>query len=225
MNCCHDCEDSRSVFGPERAEADLRRYQRKGPDPSTRLILEELRRLPLEGTIVLDVGGGIGVLGLELMAAGTQRVVEVEASNASLKVSQQQFAERGWGDRLHAVLGDFAKLGERTEIADLVTLDRVVCCYPNYEALLGRACGHARRALALSFPRNRWYVRASIMLENLWRRLTGNSFRAFVHSPTRLAAVVEGSGLRRVAQRGTLFWEVEVYHRLNGMEALSRRSS
>ena len=84
MNCCHHCEDSKGVFGPDRAEADLRRYRRKGPDPSTRLILEELRRLPLEGTTVLDVGGGIGVLGLELMAAGAQRVVEVEASNASL---------------------------------------------------------------------------------------------------------------------------------------------
>lgn len=213
MNCCLHCEDSRSVFGPDRAEADLRRYCRKGPDPSTRLILEELRRLPIEGTTVLDVGGGIGVLGLELMAAGAQRVVVVEASNASLEVSRQQFSERGWGDRLQAVLGDFATLGERTEVADLVTLDRVVCCYPDYEALLGRACDHAGKVLALSFPRNRWYVRASITLENLWRRLRGNSFRAFVHSPSRLAAVMERSGLRRVAERGTPLWVVEVYHR------------
>ena len=213
MNCCLHCEDSRSIFGPDRARADLRRYRRKGPDPSTRLILEELRRLPLEGTTVLDVGGGIGVLGLELLAAGAQRIVEVEASNAALQVSQQQFSERGWGDRVRAVLGDFATLGERTEVADLVTLDRVVCCYPDYEALLGRACDHARKVLALSFPRNRWYVRGSIMLENLWRRLTGNSFRAFVHSPERLAAVMEGSGLRRVAQRGTAVWLVEVYRR------------
>lgn len=216
MNCCHHCEDSKGVFGPERAEADLRRYRQKGPDPSTRLILEELRRLPLDGTTVLDVGGGIGVLGLELMAAGAQRVVEVEASHASLKVSQQQFADRGWGNRLQAVLGDFAMLGERTEVADLVTLDRVVCCYPDYEALLGRACDHARKVLALSFPRNRWYVRASIALENLWRHVTGNSFRAFVHSPSRLSAVMERSGLRRVAQRGTPFWVVEVFHREEG---------
>lgn len=216
MNCSLHCEDSRSVFGPDRAAADLRRYRRRGPDPSTRLILEELRRLPLEGTTVLDVGGGIGVLGLELMAAGAQRVVEVEASNAFLEVSQQQFSERGWGNRLQAVLGDFATLGERTEVADLVTLDRVVCCYPDYEVLLGRACDHARKVLALSFPRNRWYVRASIALENLWRRLRGSSFRAFVHSPRRLAVVMERSGLQRVAERGTPFWVVEVFHREEG---------
>lgn len=213
MNCCLDCEDTRRVFGPDRAEADLRRYRRKGPDPSTRLMLEELRRMPLEGTTLLDVGGGIGVLGLELLAAGTRRVVQVEASNAYLEVSQRQFKERGWGDRILAVSGDFAALGEGTDVADLVTLDRVVCCYPNYEALLGRACDHARKVLALSFPRNRWYVRATITLENLWRRLTGSSFRAFVHSPRRLAAVMERSGLRRVAQRGTAVWVVEVYRR------------
>ena len=213
MNCCPHCEDARGVFCPERAEADLRRYRRKGPDPSTRLMLEELRRLPLEGTTLLDVGGGIGVLGLELLAAGAHRVVQVEASDAYLEVSQRQFKERGWGDRVQAVAGDFAALGEQADVVDLVTLDRVVCCYPNYEALLGRACNHAGKVLALSFPRNRWYVRASISLENLWRRLRGSSFRAFVHPPRRLAAVMECSGLRRVAQRGTAFWVVEVYHR------------
>lgn len=162
---------------------------------------------------MLDVGGGIGVLGLELMAAGAHGVIEVEASNAFLEMSRQQFSDRGWEDRMQAVLGDFATLGEQTEAVELVTLDRVVCCYPDYEALLSRACEHARKVLALSFPRNRWYVRAIILLDNLWRRLTGNSFRAFVHSPERLTALIEGAGLRRVAQRGTAVWQVEVYRR------------
>ena len=213
MNCCLHCEDSKRQFGSNRAQADLRRYRRNGPDQSTRLLLEELHRLPLEGKTLLDVGGGIGVLGLELMAAGVGKVVEIEASDAYLQVSERQFRERGWGDRMRSVSGDFATLSERTDVADLVTLDRVVCCYPNYEVLLRRACDHARKALALSFPRNRWYVRASVTLENLWRRLTGNPFHVFVHLPRRMEAVMESSGLRRVAQRGTAFWVVEVYHR------------
>ncbi len=213
MNCCLRCEDDGRVFGPDRAEADLRRYRRKGPDPSTRLILEELRRLPIQGKTLLDVGGGIGVLGLELLASGAGRVVQVEASSAYLEVSQRQFMERGWTDRWQPVHADFAALGEPSYAADVVTLDRVVCCYPDYKALLGRACARAANVLALSFPRDRWYVRASIALENLWRSVTRNSFRAFVHSPERLAAMMEQSGLRRVAQRGTGMWVVEIYRR------------
>lgn len=63
MDCCAHCAATEQVIGPKTAEADLRRYRRRGPDPSTCLILEELRRLPLAGVSLLDVGGGIGVSG------------------------------------------------------------------------------------------------------------------------------------------------------------------
>jgi len=94
-----------------------------------------------------------------------------------------------------------------------VALDRVVCCYPDAEALLHGAASRARRLLAFSYPRDRWYVRAFIALENFWRRLRGNPFRAFVHRPQRMGAVVEAAGLVRTARRGTLAWVVDVYHR------------
>lgn len=213
MDCCAHCAATEKLFGPKTAEADLRRYRRKGPDPSTRLILEELRRLPLAGASLLDVGGGIGVLGLELIAAGVHTVVQVDASPAYLAASQRQFAERGWSDRLRAVPGDFAAITEPLDSAELVTLDRVVCCYPEYERLLERASSLARDVLALSYPRDRWYVRVVIWLENLWRRITRSAFRAFVHSPARMARVLERAGLQSVARRTTAIWAVEVYRR------------
>jgi len=213
MDCGAHCAATERVFGPKTAEADLRRYRRKGPDPSTRLLLEELRRLPLAGVSLLDVGGGIGVLGLELIAAGVHTVVQVDASPAYLAASQRQFAERGWSNRLRAVSGDFAALSEPLASAELVTLDRVVCCYPEYERLLGRASCLARDVLALSYPRDRWYVRVVILLENLWHRITRSAFRAFVHSPARMALVLERAGLQRVARRATAIWAVEVYRR------------
>ena len=213
MDCCAHCAATGLLFSPKVAESDLRRYRRKGPDPTTRLILEELRRQPLEGASLLDVGGGIGVLGLELARAGIRRVVQVDASPAYLAVVRRQFDERGWADRLETVAGDFATFREPPAPADLVTLDRVVCCYPDYGSLLGRAAASARGVLALSYPRDRWYVRAEFALENLWRLILRNAFRSFVHPPARLAAVINGAGLRRVAQRGNAFWAVELYRR------------
>jgi 2-polyprenyl-3-methyl-5-hydroxy-6-metoxy-1,4-benzoquinol methylase len=213
MDCCAHCAAIGSTFDPEVAERDLRRYRRKGPDPSTRLILEELRRQPLDGAHLLDVGGGIGVLGLELLAAGIGRVLQVDASPAYLAVAGRQFAERGWAERVTLVAGDFVALAEPPEPADVVTLDRVVCCYPDYDALLARAAGCARSVLALSYPRDRWYVRWVLGLENLWRRITRNSFRSFVHPPARIAAVIERSALRRVARRSNAIWVMDLYRR------------
>jgi SAM-dependent methyltransferase len=213
MDCCAHCAATDELFSTQIAERDLRRFQKRGPDPSSRLILEGLRAERLADTSHLDVGGGIGVLGLELVAAGVRQVVHVDASAAYLATARRRFVERGHGDRLHTVRGDFATLAEPLEPADIVTLDRVVCCYPDYERLLSRAAACARSVLALSYPQGRWYVRAVLVLENLWRRITRSAFRAYVHPPERIAAVLERSGLRRVERRGTLMWAVDLYRR------------
>ncbi len=95
----------------------------------------------------------------------------------------------------------------------MVTLDRVVCCYPDAEALLQKAAGRARQLLAFTYPRDRWYVRTLIVLENLWMRITGKEFRAFVHTPDRMGAVLESAGLVRDTRRETLVWTLDLYRR------------
>lgn len=92
-------------------------------------------------------------------------------------------------------------------------LDRVVCCYPDCETPLREAASKARETPAFTYPRDRWYVRAMIKLENVLRRLRGNPFRAFVHSPERMTEVLKTTGLVRVALRRTLVWALEVYRR------------
>jgi magnesium-protoporphyrin O-methyltransferase len=111
-------------------------------------------------------------------------------------------------------MGDFAVIAGTLPDADVVTLDRVVCCYPDAEALLRQAAGRARQLLAFTYPQDRWYVRTLTVLENLWLRLTGKEFRAFVHAPERMAAaVLEAAGLVRATRRETLVWTLDVYRR------------
>ncbi len=88
----------------------------------------------------------------------------------------------------------------------MVTLDRVVCCDPDAEALLRGAASRTRRLLAFSYPRDRWYMWILTALENFWRRLRGSPLRTFVHPPERMGAVLEAAGLVRVARQGTLVW-------------------
>src|SRR6266478_1464401 len=90
---------------------------------------------------------------------------------------------------------------------------RVVCCYPDVDALIRGAAARARRMVAFTCPRDRWYVRASVALENSWYRLRQDEFRAFVHSPERMGSVLESAGFVRAARQATPQWAVDLYSR------------
>jgi magnesium-protoporphyrin O-methyltransferase len=212
MACCSHCQATASHFGRRTAEQDRQAYRRRGPGPTTALILDLLREGPLTGLDLLDVGGGVGVIGLELLGSGIRRVTLVEAAPANLAVAREEFGSRGSADRLEARLGDFADL-DPAPTADIVTLDRVVCCYPDYRRLLERVTGSTSGSLALSYPRERWYVRLGVGAENLLRRLKRNAFRAFVHPVVEMTRILGQAGLRCAARRETAFWSVELWTR------------
>jgi 2-polyprenyl-3-methyl-5-hydroxy-6-metoxy-1,4-benzoquinol methylase len=213
MVCCSGYCAAVAQFNHKVAERDLRRYRRRGADATTRLMLAELRRWPLEGRRLLDVGGGIGVISRELADTGVASATIVEASSAYLEVARREAGSQDGSRPTHFILGDFAVIADTLPEADVVTLDRVVCCYPDAEALLQQAAGRARQLLAFTYPRDRWYVRALIGLENFWRRLTGKEFRAFIHGPGRMGAVLEAAGLVRHARRDTSVWRLDLYRR------------
>jgi len=213
MVCCTGYCAAEVQFNHKVAERDLRRYRRRGADATTRLMLAELRRWPLEGRRLLDVGGGIGVISKELADTGVASATIVEASPAYLEIARREAGSQYGSRPTQFILGDFAVIADTLPDADVVTLDRVVCCYPDAEALLRQAAERARQLLAFTYPQNRWYVRTLIVLENFWLRLTGKEFRAFVHTPDRMGAVLESSGLVRAKRRETLVWTLDVYCR------------
>jgi predicted TPR repeat methyltransferase len=210
MNCC--ANPIAAQFDRRKAEEDLRRYRRQGPDPTTRLLLAELRRWPLEGATMLDIGGGIGVIGAEL-ADVLDSTTHLEAAPAYLEVARRELIRRLGADRARFLEGDFVRIADTVPAADVVTLDRVVCCYADGIALLGQAAAKARHLLALSYPRAHWHVRFVVWLSNLWRRVTGNPYRGFVHAPARLKEQLEQAGLVQAGRRGTIAWLVDVYRR------------
>jgi len=210
MACCTGYCAAEAQFTRKLAERDLRRYCRRGPDKVTRLLLTELRRWPLQGMSILDVGGGIGVIGMELASSGVSSATVVEASPAYFDVARGEVESRYGSRPTRFVVGDFTAMAPTLPDADVITLDRVVCCYPNAEDLLRSAAQRARRLVAFSYPRNRWYVRAFIAFENFWRRLRGNPFRAFLHPPERMHAVLGAAFLvRGTARLGTAVWLID----------------
>ncbi len=162
---------------------------------------------------MLDVGAGIGALSFELLAAGVQRATAVEAATAYLAASREEAVRRNVVDRLELIQGDFVDIAGDIQPADIVVMDRVVCCYPAYPPLLEAALRRGPRMFAFSFPRDRWPIRAVIAVENLWRAMLRNPFRAFVHSARAMELLVEQYGFTRLRRRETLVWSADLYVR------------
>lgn len=210
---CPQCQGLEAVFGERLAEKELRQYRKRGPERTTRTLLDALRLRGIEGASVLDVGGGVGAIPLELLAAGARTAVIVDASRAYLEVAQREAERRGLRDRIAFHYGDAVEVCAALEDADVVTLDRVLCCYHDAEALVGATVARAERSYGLVYPRDAWWTRWGVRAVNLVMRLRGDPVRFFVHDPRRVARKLQSSGFQpRVVTVGA-FWRVEVYRR------------
>ena len=214
MACCptFECEAGQQ-FNEQKAADELKRYRANGPGPTTRLLQEGIARTgALNGTL-LDVGSGIGALTFGLLERGITRAVAVDASSAYNDAARQEAERLGRSHVIRFIHADFVSVASELPPAALVTLDRVVCCYPSYEPLLDAALRHADQRLALSYPRDVWYVRLGVALENGLRRLRHNSFRTFVHPAARMEQMVREAGFDLSSRQATWMWSVDVYTR------------
>lgn len=157
---------------------------------------------------LLDIGAGVGVLHHELLIDRVRAAVHVEAAGAYVQAAQDEASRRGHAERVQFLHGDFLALAPAIGTADLVTLDRVLCCYPELEPLLLASAALTRRYWAASFPRDRWYVQLHTRWQNRLRARAGNAFRTFVHPVAQIYALLRRTGLRPLQVWRGPVWEV-----------------
>ncbi|HWT24487.1 MAG TPA: methyltransferase domain-containing protein [Solirubrobacteraceae bacterium] len=209
MECCRSARRYDAVFGARFARRAAQRYRRRGLDRSARRIVAFAERHGLEGATVLEVGGGVGEIEIELLKRGAARAVCLELSPAYDAEAARLVREAGIDPaRVERRLHDLAAAPGDVEPADIVVLHRVVCCYPDYERLLTAAGDHARRALVYSHPPRNAVSRAFLAVQNGALRVMGKEFRAFAHPPGAMLAVAEARGLRRTYAHRGIPWHV-----------------
>ncbi|HET7356198.1 MAG TPA: methyltransferase domain-containing protein [Nocardioidaceae bacterium] len=212
MAGCCDNDDYQSVFTGRFARRVARRYGKRGLNPTAQRIVDFASGHGIEGATVLEIGGGVGEIQVELLHRGAKHVTNLEISHNYEQEAGRLLERSGLTGRVTRRFLDIARSPEQVEPADVVVLHRVVCCYPDYPALLSAAAGHAGRLLVYSHPADMLVTRASIGTENLLRRLQGNAFRAFVHPPEAMVAVAEEQGLstafRHQDWSGAWKWDV-----------------
>jgi len=207
------CDRGFEIFDRRSAEGDLERYRKGGPDRSTRMLLDLIRASGVRGASILDIGAGIGVIDHELLREGAGHATLIDASAPSLEAARSEARRRGHLDRVDLVDGDFVSRASAIEPADIVTLDRVVCCYPDMESLVRLSATRARSLYGLVLPRDRAIVRVGLRVMNVWFRLRRIAYRAYAHPNARVDAIAAEEGLRPRAEDRTTFWRIVLYER------------
>jgi magnesium-protoporphyrin O-methyltransferase len=194
MSCCSPAHAE--VFDEKVARRDLRRYRRKGLDRPGRRLAEMLREVGVTGRTVVEVGGGIGALQVDLLQTGAVHATNVELSPGYEQAASELVEDAGVAGKVERLFGDIVQEPSLAPEADAVVLNRVVCCYPDAEALMTAVAERARSAIALSFPPDIWPARLVVWATNLMLRIRGNEFRAFVHPQAAILAPALARGFR-----------------------------
>jgi magnesium-protoporphyrin O-methyltransferase len=212
MDCCQ-CQGIESVFGESEARRNLKAYRKDGPARTTQLLIDALKAQGVEGMTLLDIGGGVGAIQHELLRGGVERATAVDASSAYIKAARAEAARQGHADRVSYHHGNFVDMAPGIERADIVTLDRVICCYHDVRSLVGLSAEKAGSLYGLVYPRDAWWIRAALAVANLWMQIVRNPFRGYAHSSQTVESLVRERGLTRRYHRLSGVWQVAVYGR------------
>lgn len=211
--CCarHGQEE---FFGEKTAAKDAQKYRRRGPDPMVLSLARRAGTRGVDGASVLEIGGGVGQVALELLKAGAASAEVVELLPDYEPFVRELAAEASVGDRMSFRTADLVADPAAVAPVDLVVMNKVVCCTPDGIALAGIAASLARRTLVLSFPRSVWWARAGLGVVNLYLRLRRRRFRVYVHPQAALEGAVESHGLVRASERNGPLFRVAAFERV-----------
>ncbi len=213
MTDCCSAKGYRWVFSERSARGEANRYRRKGLDSTSRRIVDFVRGQGVENRTVLEVGGGIGAIQIELLKAGASRATSIELTPTYEEVAAGLVKEAGLTGRIDRRVMDFAEAADQVEAADVVIMNRVLCCYHDMPKLAGAASDRARELLVLSYPRETWWTRLGLKLGNSALRVTRREFQIFLHSPAAILAASEHHGLHTVLNQIGAFWTVAALRR------------
>jgi hypothetical protein len=201
------------MFKPRFARRSLKRYRRKGLDELEQRMVASASSDDLRGARVVEIGGGIGTLQAALLLAGAESGEVVELVATFEPYARELARDAGLAERTSFRVADVLDDPEAVDPADVVVMNRVVCCSPDGIALARQAARLTRRTLVLSFPRDFFATRAAVRLMNAAFRVMGRSFRIFVHSRAALVAAAEGEGMVLADTGGGRVWEFAALNR------------
>jgi len=210
MGCCQ-CQGIESMFDKKAAKRELKRYLKKGPSKTTKMLLDAINKEGVQGLNFLDIGGGIGAISHDLIKWGALDGTSIEASSAYIDVIKKKMDQNLINEKVIYIHEDFTTIASDLDSADIVTLDKVICCYDDMVELVGLSSKLARKIYAVVYPRDNWWTKLLLPIINLYPRIRGSSFRVFIHPTEKVEDIIFDNGFKRNYYATRFFWQVAVF--------------
>ncbi len=214
MSCCQN-NLYNNTFDRKRAQEELSNYRANGPKENSLPLINMLKLLALKDVSVLDIGSGVGAVILELFDQGISHAAYNDFSTAYSEAFQEEVRRKAVGEQVAYYIGDFLEEHQKIDQADLVTLDKVICCYENYEGLVSISVQKAGKWYAYSAPRDVWWVRLLYFLKQKIRWVQGNPFRSYVHPTHKIEGIISKNGFKKIHNHFSWEWQTVIFERKN----------
>ena len=212
MGCCQ-CQGIENMFDKKSAKRALKRYLKKGPSKTTKMLLKAIHKTEVKGLDFLDIGGGIGAIQYDLIKAGTSKGTSIEASPAYIDLVKEEIQKNNLDEIIDFKHGDFTAIASDIDSADIVTLDKVICCYDDMSELVRLSSKLSRKIYAVIYPRDVWWTKLALPFINFYPIIKGSPFRVFIHSTKKVEEIIIRNGLKRDYYATTLFWQVAIFNK------------
>ena len=210
MGCCQ-CQGIENMFDKKAAKRALKRYLKKGPSKTTGMLLKAIHKTEVKGLEFLDIGGGIGAIQYDLIKAGASSGTSIEASPAYIDLVKEEIHKNNLAELIDFKHGDFTAIASDVNSADIVTLDKVICCYDDMSELVRLSSKLSRKIYAIIYPRDVWWTKLALPFINFYPIIKGSPFRVFIHPTKKVEEIIIRNGLKRDYYATTLFWQVATF--------------
>jgi SAM-dependent methyltransferase len=191
------------------------KYKSNGLTPSSQVLLDFISKNGLLGKTVLEIGCGTGFFALQTIRSGATSALGVDLSSAAIHEANEFAKESGLQDQARFEVANAAST--RQPPSDVVVMDKVLCCYPDADALLKTASDSSRELLGFVVPRDEGLMRPAMKLGaamiNLVERVRKTGFRLYLHPLRSIDRLLSENGFQRADKAKSRFWLVFLYKR------------
>lgn len=212
MTCQHCC-DANKIFDIKSAKKELKRYRKKGAIGATKKLLAALSSISKKDKTLLDIGGGIGAIQWDFIEDGGAQTLDIDGSAGYIEVAQEYASEKNWLDKTTFKEGDVNDVISSLDNHDFVTLDKVICCYPDYELILKNAMDKCNEYLALTFPMSSVISRTLNLFPRFYFWIKRSEFKTYIHSNQAVEALIQNGDFTPIHKSTKFPWRVQVYRK------------